>query len=256
MISIPYIKIHTNKNDFIFIPYSLMAFVKNYIPIISQRHEGIHADGIVFYERDDKKFKLKYFNKDGSLSSICGNSLIATGGLYEFIKHEREELTAVIDEGERVIKPFGDKKWGALVAPLEDRIKKMQVVIEDRVYEGFYTDVPGNPHFIIEEKPEDALFSFLAPKIAEHNSFSSGTNVEFVYMENDKLHARVYERGVGETLSCATGASAIYLLYKFVKLTTLSSIYFKGGNYAFFEEDGFVGLIAQPEVVSRGFIFV
>ncbi len=256
MIPIPYIKLHTNKNDFLFVPVSLLKHAKNFIPKITSTHQGISADGVVFYERNETEFTVKYFNKDGSHASICGNSLIATGGLYQFIKHDREKLTVRTEDGERKVKPAGKDSWGALIAPLNDRIRKMQVIVEDRVYEGFYTEVPGNPHFIIEDKPEEALFSFLAPKIAKHQVFSSGTNVEFIYKKNGNLFVRVYERGVGETESCATGAAAIYLLYKFVKCKDLREIYFKGGKYLFYEEDNFVGLIAKPEVVSRGIIFV
>ncbi len=256
MIPVPYIKLHTNKNDFLFISLSLVKIVKNLIPEITSLHQGINADGVVFYERDEESFTVKYFNRDGSHSSICGNSLIATGGLYEFIKHQREELSVRTEEGERKVKPFGDTEWGALVSPLDARIKKMQIVVEDRVYEGFYTEVPGNPHFIIEEKPEEALFSFLAPRIATHRDFPHGTNVEFVYRENNNIHVRVFERGVGETASCATGAAAVYLLHKFVKMQNIDRIYFKGGAYKYFEEDNFVGLIAIPKVVSRGIIFV
>lgn len=256
MIAVPYIKIHTNKNDFLFIPISFIKLLRDVIPKISSPHEGIGVDGIVFYERDKENFKVKYFNRDGSYSPICGNSLIAIGGLYEFLKHDREELTVQTDEGERRVKPYENGKWMALVSPLNDRIKKLQIIIEDRIYEGFYTEAPGNPHFIIEEKPEDAFFSFIAPKIAKHKEFSSGTNVEFIYIEDKKLYVRVYERGVGETQSCATGAVAIYLLYKFVKMKPLEKIYFKGGSYLFFEEDGYVGLIATPRIVSRGMILL
>ncbi len=256
MIPVPYIKAHTNKNDFLLIPLSLIKFSKNHIPGITSLHTGINADGVVFYERDNEDFVVKYYNRDGSHASICGNSLIALGGLYEFIKHDREVLNVKTESGDREVIPFEDDTWGALVSPLDDRIRKMQIVVEDRVFTGFYTEVPGNPHFIIEEKPEDALFTFLAPKIATHRDFEEGTNVEFVYEENGKLHARVFERGVGETMSCATGASAIYLLYKFVKLQGLQEIFFKGGHYTFFEKDGFVGLRAIPEVVSRGIIFI
>lgn len=256
MIPIPYIKLHTNKNDFLFVPVSLLQIVKAYIPRITSNHEGIHADGVVFYERTNEEFTIKYYNKDASHASMCGNSLISTGGLYEFVKHEREILKVKTESGEREVIPFEDGTWGALVTPLEDRIKKMQIVIEDRVYTGFFTEVPGNPHFIIEEKPEDALFSYLAPRISRHKNFENGTNVEFIYEENGKLYVRVYERGVGETMSCATGATAIYILYKFVKFKELKEIFFRGGKYTFFEKNGFVGLKARPQVVSRGMLFI
>ncbi len=256
MIPVPYIKAHTNKNDFLFIPISMIKLVKDHIPHITSSHNGIYADGVVFYEREDEEFVVKYYNKDGSHALICGNSLISIGGLYEFIKHERETLSVKTESGERSVIPFEDGSWGALVAPLEDKIRKVQIVIEDRVYTGFYTEAPRNPHFIIEEKPEDALFTYLSPKIARHREFDKGTNVEFIYEENGKLHVRVYERGVGETMACATGASAIYLLYKFVKLQKLNEVYFKGGKYSFFEKNDFVGLKAYPKIISRGILFI
>ena len=100
------------------------------------------------------------------------------------------------------------------------------------------------------------MFSYLAPRISRHKEFKKGTNIEFIYEENGKIHVRVYERGVGETMACATGASAIYLLYKFVKFQEPMEIHFKGGKYSFFEKDGFVGLKARPEVISRGILFI
>lgn len=68
----------------------------------------------------------------------------------------------------------------------------------------------GNPHCVLEvEDVESAPVARLGPLIEQHERFPSLTNVGFMAcLDRSSIRLRVYERGVGETLACGTGACA------------------------------------------------
>jgi diaminopimelate epimerase len=69
----------------------------------------------------------------------------------------------------------------------------------------------GNPHavLLLDEPPTDALVADLGPLLESHPDFPERVNVGFLYIEQpDQAQLRVYERGVGETLACGSGACA------------------------------------------------
>jgi diaminopimelate epimerase len=83
------------------------------------------------------------------------------------------------------------------------------VQVDGARYEGAVADV-GNPHFVLfVDDPAVAPVTTHGPRIERDAAFPERTNVEFVAVTGpDEVTMRVWERGVGETLSCGTGASA------------------------------------------------
>jgi len=69
----------------------------------------------------------------------------------------------------------------------------------------------GNPHAVIFVEDVDAApVTTLGPLLERHAAFPEGTNVEFVQVVDDGVvRQRTWERGVGETLACGTGACAV-----------------------------------------------
>ena len=70
----------------------------------------------------------------------------------------------------------------------------------------------GNPHLVLftEEDPERYHLEHLGPALEHHERFPERTNVEFARIASDGgIDVRVWERGVGETLACGTGACAV-----------------------------------------------
>jgi diaminopimelate epimerase len=67
----------------------------------------------------------------------------------------------------------------------------------------------GNPQCAIEvgEEIEDLDLEEIGPEIEGHELFPNRTNVSFFRVEGSRVRARIFERGVGETLSSGTGAS-------------------------------------------------
>jgi diaminopimelate epimerase len=68
----------------------------------------------------------------------------------------------------------------------------------------------GNPHAVIlVDSVETAPVGILGPELAAHSAFPSGVNVGFMQIESERrIRLRVFERGVGETCACGTGAAA------------------------------------------------
>jgi diaminopimelate epimerase len=68
----------------------------------------------------------------------------------------------------------------------------------------------GNPHLVlfVDDDPTNVHVSHIGPALERHDLFPERTNVEFVAIEGDELKVRVWERGIGETMACGTGACA------------------------------------------------
>lgn len=68
----------------------------------------------------------------------------------------------------------------------------------------------GNPHAVIfVDDIETAPLTELGPRLAHHEAFPDGVNVEFVQvLSKNELRMRVWERGSGVTMACGTGACA------------------------------------------------
>jgi diaminopimelate epimerase len=70
----------------------------------------------------------------------------------------------------------------------------------------------GNPHLVLftDEDPERYHLEHMGPALEHHELFPERTNVEFARIAGDgRIDVRVWERGVGETLACGTGACAV-----------------------------------------------
>ena len=70
----------------------------------------------------------------------------------------------------------------------------------------------GNPHLVLftDEAPDRYHLEHMGPALEHHELFPERTNVEFARIAATAMsHVRVWERGVGETLACGTGACAV-----------------------------------------------
>lgn len=135
----------------------------------------------------------------------------------------------------------------------EDESIKMK--IEDEDYE-FFPISMGNPHVVCFKKNIDEIELKKIGKIVEnYKYFPNKTNVEFVQIIDDKnIKLRVWERGVGETLSCGTGATSGAIIANKNGLTNNEvNVKIKGGNLkVIFDKNAY--LIGEAENVFEGSI--
>jgi diaminopimelate epimerase len=92
----------------------------------------------------------------------------------------------------------------------------------------------GNPHLVLFLGPDEDLGAVDVPGIGSagerHVAFPNRTNVEFVKVQDGSVHIRVWERGVGETMACGTGACAAVVATSLAGLTgRAADVLFPGG---------------------------
>ncbi len=173
---------------------------------------GIGGDGILELEADPDAgtATMTVWNPDGSQAENCGNGIrmasryLEARGLLPADGRVRTGAGPVrvrLLDGGRVEVRMGRARFPAG----EGR--------ERLAGDGWEVELAevsmGNPHAIIEHPEPDSVVRRLGPAIEVAERFPERTNVEFVRADGpSELTMRVWERGVGETLACGTGACA------------------------------------------------
>ena len=193
---------------------------------LCDRHRGVGADGVITLERSlgDADVVMKLRNADGGFAEMSGNGVrcLAAAAVRAGLAHGRT-LAVSTDAGERQVRL--DLEDGVLVgaevsmgAPIFDP-DRIPVVADSPFgltaqchgvsYDGDAVGM-GNPHFVLfVDDPASARVTSHGPRLERDERFSGRTNVGFVRVDaRDRMSVRVWERGVGETLSCGTGACA------------------------------------------------
>lgn len=192
---------HGLGNDFVVFegPVSWRA---DQIVALCNRRTGVGADGILIITNlDDNQVRMEYWNADGSVAEMCGNGLRCVAR-YAIDKgwldpNGGQVLTAV---GGLAVAPVGDGRYRVQIA--------QPAVGEEFGHELTFRRVSvGNPHAVtfvedVGSAPVETLGSDL------EQSTPGGTNVEFAEPTASGIRVRTWERGVGETRACGTGAVA------------------------------------------------
>ncbi|TDA65740.1 MAG: diaminopimelate epimerase [Clostridia bacterium] len=221
---------HGLGNDFVMVDASAQALSEDLGRLalsVCDRHFGIGADGlVVFWPAGDGRARMRIFNADGSEAQMCGNAVRCLGkylyeeGLASRSRVEVETASGIVAlalevTGGRVTAvtvDMGPPRLSPEVIPVV--AAKNPVVGWELEVDGLAIPVTcvsmGNPHCVIFQEDAARLnFSALAPRIERHAAFPERTNVELVeVLAPDRLAVTVWERGVGPTLACGTGACA------------------------------------------------
>ena len=193
---------------------------------LCHRHRGVGADGVLSVRRGNlRQVEMVVQNSDGSLAGMCGNGLRCVldalwRGYFDWVNFNRDESLEV-QVGERIFigRACGDGRFDVEMGkPLfehahlpshpQGEVYKLQAS-DGRAFEGWLAHY-GNPHFVtfVEEDPM-ALAIGYGPELERHKAFPDRANISFVQRGESVLSAVVFERGVGITQACGTGACAI-----------------------------------------------
>ena len=235
---ITFSKMHGLGNDYICINCikDKNIIVKSKIPqmvrYMCNRNFGIGADGVILVEESNiADAKMRIFNKDGTEAEMCGN------GIRCFCKYVYEER--IVQKQNLKIETKAGIRYAYLIIrngiveeievdmgrPIfEDnnniRVKnnyKLPIVININVgntkFIGNYISM-GNPHLVVFVNNVESLDINKYGKVIENMEyFPNKTNIEFVQcLGRNTLKIRTWERGVGETFACGTGACAGFVI--------------------------------------------
>ncbi|WP_456269017.1 diaminopimelate epimerase [Kushneria sp. AK178] len=194
------------------------------IRALADRRFGIGFDQLLLVEppsRPDMDFRYRIFNADGSEVENCGNGArcFARFVLDQRLTAKREIavqtaggnlVLKVADDG-RVRVDMGAPRFTPADIPLTADAPAQDYAL-DVGGETVHLDAlsMGNPHAVIDvDSVEEAPVATLGPRIEAHPRFPKRVNVGFLeIVSRGSVRLRVFERGVGETLACGTGACA------------------------------------------------
>lgn len=178
---------------------------------LCDRRFGIGADGVLLVSTNAGRPRMIVYNADGSRPEMCGNGLRCVASHLAAHGHAQGEIVVATDAGDRAcaIRALGPDQFEVTVGmgnarPGEDLVVNLAGV-EHRF---FWIDV-GNPHAITFAPHTQAEIDRIGPAVAV--TPPGGTNVEFCEVSEAEalITVTVWERGVGRTLACGTGACAV-----------------------------------------------
>ena len=186
-------------------------------------------DGVIFVEKiDTLTVKMHYYNSDGSTAELCVN------GIRCVAKYALDN--SIIDSNEvTVVAPIGNIKTNIKENTVSIEVSTPSYEENKLLIDGLecIKSNIGNPHLLVEVENVDKFdLEKFVQKVYETNEFKNGVNVEIFNMFDKKIiNARVYERGVGETDACGSGAICMfYYLYNTNQVNNNSLIFYPGGE--------------------------
>jgi len=213
---------HGLGNDFVLIRGDgLIVPAPERIRELADRHRGIGFDQLLWLEApkragDDVHYRI--FNTDGSEAEQCGNGarciarLVARPGQQELrLGHGKGSVRARMEDDGAVTVEMAVPEFRPDAIPFranEQALRYSLAVGEDSIEAGVVS--MGNPHAVLRVADVEATpVQQLGPRLERHERFPNRANIGFMQVvAPDRIRLRVFERGVGETSACGTGACA------------------------------------------------
>lgn len=242
--TIPFIKMHAQGNDFVILQDFAGKLKHADLPRLAMdicdRHFGLGADGLVFLETVNPSMEI--YNSDGSRAEMCGSALRCCCYLLSQL-NVSNMVSIQTDNGLAEGTVDADNPMFVTVD-----IGKPEMVEQDVQLDRFTGDYikVGNPHFVVyTDSLENNPHLLYGKKLSEHSYFPDGANVEFVRLiSSSEIELKVWERGVGATLACGTGSTAVVFSgIKAGRLETKVKVGLPGG---------YIFVIADREVYRIG----
>ena len=265
-----FVKMHGLGNDFVVFDARDTAI--NLTPAlakaIADRHFGVGCDTVVVIRPGGAQAdaSVLFYNADGSESESCFNAtrcvarlLMDERGLARVKLSTKGGMLTCSDAGKgSVLVDMGPPRLDWTEVPLASQVDTLNFPLDVGG-----TTVPvsalsmGNPHCVLfVPDAEKAPLTQLGPKIETLPFFPKRTNVEFAQvLDKEHIRMRVWERGVGVTLACGTGACATAVAAMRRGLTGRKvEVRLDGGSLIieWREEDGHVLMTGPTAMPFRG----
>jgi diaminopimelate epimerase len=188
---------------------------------LCDQHFGVGSDGLLLLSAPDSTdhvADLRIFNPDGSEAELSGNGA-RQAVLYlrhrgwtdadEFaIQTKAGEIRPVIRSGREATLEMGRASTTSPDFPSGAEDGRGELEAGGRTWAFRHVSI-GNPQcaIAVDAGLEELDLPAIGPEIEGHELFPNRTNVSFYRADGDRVRARIFERGVGETLSSGTGAT-------------------------------------------------
>jgi diaminopimelate epimerase len=223
---IKFTKMHGAGNDFVMIDgiSQRLKLRPGDIKRIADRRLGIGCDQVLVVEapgRPDADFRYRIFNADGSESGQCGNGARCFARFVHH-RHLTKQRRMIVEtssglmslrlrDHHQVEVDMGAPRFAPAEIPLRRDEEAKEYVLDiggERLSIGALS--MGNPHAVLRvDSVDDGSLERLGAAIEAHVDFPERVNAGFAeVVDRTHLRLRVYERGVGETLACGSGACA------------------------------------------------
>lgn len=242
-------KMHGIGNDFVIVdcrrqPLSLDPAA---IRRLGDRHRGVGFDQLLSIEPsadEDCAFQYGIWNRDGSRSGQCGNGvrcvaawLARDGNLGDgpvSLMSPSGPVRVEVLADARVRVDMGEPRFTPLALPLDmpHERDRYDLDVGGRAVQIGAVSI-GNPHAVIEVEDVDAAeVGVIGPAVEHAEAFARGCNVGFVQIRSrSRVVLRVWERGVGETLACGSGAcAAMAVLRRRQQVDSVVEVQLPGGT--------------------------
>jgi len=188
---------------------------------VADRRLGIGCDQVIVIEpsKNGAEIAMRILNADGGEVESCGNAARCVARL---LMEEKDTASVKIDTAGGpllctdaghglVTVDIGAPRFGWKDIPLAQAVDTngFDIAVDGAAFKASAANV-GNPHCILfVDDAEKARVAELGPKLERHPLFPARANIEFAsVLSPDRLRMRVWERGVGITRACGTGACA------------------------------------------------
>ena len=222
-----FVKGHGTGNDFVIIPDpdGELDLTAELVAAVCDRRTGIGADGVLRVvltaaepsaaaHAGAARWFMDYRNADGSIAEMCGNGLRVFGRYLVDAGYERAGVVPIVTRAglRRADVPAEGDVTVEMGPPAIGPASAVPVTVAGRAFAATSVSM-GNPHAVcfaddLDEAGLAALDLSRLPEVPA-DAFPTGANVEIVIGAPDRVAMRVHERGIGETLSCGTGACAV-----------------------------------------------
>jgi diaminopimelate epimerase len=220
---IQFTKMHGLGNDFMIVrwPANVAGPSPELVRAWADRRTGVGFDSLLLIQEASAAqavARYRVINADGFDARQCGNGvrciatyLAARAGESLTLESAAGDIEAhVLGDGMASVN-LGEPRFAPAAVPYlaDEEALRYRLNLSCGDVE-FGIASMGNPHAVIAvDSVDTAPVGILGPEMGRHSRFPEGVNVGFMEVRDEgAIRLRVFERGVGETLACGTGAAA------------------------------------------------
>lgn len=213
-------KMHGCGNDFVVIGEPSKTDLSKLAIKLCSRKTGVGADGLIVVRTNP--LEMLFYNQDGTKASMCGNGIRCFARyVYEMGLVKGNKFDVLTSAGTMHLEITSKEPFSVVVGMGKPNFINQMIHVSDTIssfgrlltigkyHLTIYSFFMGTIHTVIFVDSLEAEVLKLASDICHNPLFKAQTNVNFVHLIDEKnIEIKTYERGVGWTLACGTGACA------------------------------------------------